>query len=338
MTIRELAKAAGVSSATVSRMINKNGFVSKDARARISAAMKAVGYHPANRHKQRGPKGSSSAFLKHRIFTMLWTSGTKHSLTSTGQEMMLGITEALRPLGVSLLVDYIDSDNSIPKCLNNNKTDGLFLHGEPPGKPHSELIKKFPAVWLLQAGGIEYGDRVQPDHRSIGVKAYQHLEEAGCKNVCCVSHSFSSIQPPYWYSREQGFTYAAKFGKTKCNVIHTKYSRHLGNTEKAFEAAVIAVDKFLSILPRPDGIFVANAMGAYVHSELKRRGIIPMKDVYMICGDLDSCGQFLDPDPVKIDIQGGQIGKLAVNAMLWRIKNPQMSKINHSVESLLMYP
>lgn len=338
MTIRELAKAAGVSTATVSRMLNKNGFVSQDARIKIKKAMKDGGYHPEDRHRRRGPSGSSAAFLKHRNFTMLWTSGVHHSKTGTGQELMQGITEALRPLGASLTVDYIDADGPTPKCLAANGNDGIFLHGDPLNERHAKLIRKIPSVWLLQVGGVDYGDRVQPNHRHTGISAYKLLEAQGCKNVCCISHTVKTSEVPYWGTRKNGFLQEAKFGKIKYHDIHTKYSEHLNQAEDQIRAAVEVVDQYIKLTPRPDGIFVANAMGPYIHAELKQRGIIPMKDVYMICGDVDTCGQYLSPEPVMIDIQGRQIGKLAVDAMLWRIKHADMDKVTHLLEPRLLIP
>lgn len=44
--INEIAKIAGVSSATVSRVINRNGYVSDDTRAKVEAVIKKLDYVP----------------------------------------------------------------------------------------------------------------------------------------------------------------------------------------------------------------------------------------------------------------------------------------------------
>lgn len=46
-TIRDVAKAAGVSQSTVSRVLNKNGYVGEDARRRVEEAMEALHYSPS---------------------------------------------------------------------------------------------------------------------------------------------------------------------------------------------------------------------------------------------------------------------------------------------------
>ncbi|WDE97283.1 LacI family DNA-binding transcriptional regulator [Lentisphaera profundi] len=335
MTIRELAKASGVSTATVSRMLNKNGFVSKEAEDKINAAMKDNDFQSEKRIKRRA---TGEGHPKQLNFTMLWTSDIRASMTGTGHDIMLGITETMRVIGANLVVDYIDSDGSVPKCLSDKSCDGIFLHGDHLPKHHADLVKKRPAVWLLQSGDTEYGDRVQPDHWGLGVSAYKNMELQGCKNVCCISHTLDSISLPYWHSRLEGFLHAGKFGKTKYCNINTAYTDPLSSPEDQKNIAIDIVDKLEKISPRPDGIFVANALGSYIHAELKHREITPMKDIYMISGDMDAYGQFLDSETVKIDIQGRQIGKLAAEAMLLRIKNPDMDKIKYFTEASLLTP
>lgn len=46
-TIRDVAKAAGVSQSTVSRVLNNNGYVGGDARRRVEEAMEALHYSPS---------------------------------------------------------------------------------------------------------------------------------------------------------------------------------------------------------------------------------------------------------------------------------------------------
>lgn len=46
-TIRDVAKAAGVSQSTVSRVLNNNGYVGEDARRRVEEAMEALHYSPS---------------------------------------------------------------------------------------------------------------------------------------------------------------------------------------------------------------------------------------------------------------------------------------------------
>lgn len=57
-TIQDIAEHAGVSAATVSRVINNNGYVGKETRTKVEAAIEQLNYTP-NRHAQYLRKGAT---------------------------------------------------------------------------------------------------------------------------------------------------------------------------------------------------------------------------------------------------------------------------------------
>jgi DNA-binding LacI/PurR family transcriptional regulator len=91
-------------------------------------------------------------------------------------------------------------------------------------------------------------------------------------------------------------------------------------------------------ITRPDGLFVANNLGDYVHNELINRGIVPMKDLPMIAGDANVCAQHMDPEPIKIRVFSQQIGRLAVESLLLRIRTSDMPLLTHSLKPKLILP
>lgn len=87
--------------------------------------------------------------------------------------------------------------------------------------------------------------------------------------------------------------------------------------------------------PRPDGLFVTNDLSAFIHRELINQGIIPQKDIQLVIGTDDF---YLNPQPASIHIFDQQIGKHAVQALLWRIKTPDMPQITCSLKPKLLIP
>lgn len=332
MTIQQVAKKAGVSTATVSRMINKNGFVSDEAREKIRLAIKETGFDLSQRRRRRISDASS---LQHRKLAMIWTSGIASQQTLTGQQIMQGITEALRDTNIRLTIDHIDSTNYIPQSLLEKDIDGILVLGSTPSAEICSHLKNFPLVWLLQQGATDFGDRVQPDHSLAGKIAFNYLTLHGKKNLCCITPS-----PDQKFSKSRADSFFNHARETGTQTVLLKHESPETNTPSMLAAlAAGLVDEFTKLTPRPDGLFITDNLGPYIHQELIKKGIIPMKDILIVAGDKNLCSQHhLDPDPVTIRIFSNEIGKLAVAVLLQRIKNTSMPQVTCSLKPELIIP
>jgi LacI family transcriptional regulator len=326
MTIKKVALEAGVSTATVSRVLNNTGVVQDEKREQILRAINKLGYKPSSRQQIRS---SNVAPLKHRNIALIWTGYTNAAFSETGQKMVLGILNSLQPLGANLSVDHITDPNRIPQCLIDGKIDGVLLHGPKPSPAICARLRKVPAVWLLQSGSTQFGDHVQPDHNLIGRLAARHLIQQGSKQLCCISYTPEQFEPLYWQSRAAGFETLAKVQGVNCSVLHCPENPEVPKEDRAKQL----VDSFEQLTPRPDALFVANDLGNPVHSELMRRGITPMEDLPMIAGNTS-----VTPKPLDFECFHQEIGQLAVEALLWRIKNPSMPIVTHSIKPELILP
>jgi DNA-binding LacI/PurR family transcriptional regulator len=330
MSLKKIAKEAGVSLTTVSRVLNKSGIVNAETRKKILHAIDKIGYTPPPKAPKRPSFGPG---LKYGVFAMIWTAPPSSVLSETGQKMMLGVIDALKSLSARLLIDHIDQSGHMPGWLLQGEVDGILLHGPEPKAELSAQLSRFPAVWLLQAGSTTFGDHVQPDHFFAGEIACRHLTEAGCRNICCISYTPTPLPAPYWQSRALGFRTTAELNRIPCQMIECREpkSEDMSGRQQIVERAVT---DFLAISPRPDGLFVCNELSAKIHRELIDRGIVPMKDLVYVAANDD----FLNPPAVGIDIFDQSIGKLATQALLWRINNPQMPIVTHSVKPRLILP
>ncbi len=337
-TIKDIADLAGVSTATVSRVINNSGFVKSSTRKVINDLLEKQNYVAQTSMKRRGPKLSKSTLLKYHSFTMIWAGGYEASLGLTAQGMLLGLSEAAGAIGATLNIEVIARNGGLPDVLNNGRTDGIFLNGHGFSEAFFERAKSFPVVWLLQAGSHDFGDRVQPDHTQAGILAYDYLLNKGCTNLCCISCNQPRKYPSYWQTREQAFANAARTGNIPCEVINLDYSDSQNDSMEIHAATHEAVERIKGMKKRPDGIFVANALGFPLYSELTANGIVPSRDLEMVAGDKEVCGGYCNPEPVKIDIHPKNIGKLAFETMIWRLQHPEMPLVTHSLKPSLIIP
>lgn len=327
MTIKDVATKAGVSTATVSRVINNSGFVHAETKEKILCTINEMGYKPTTRQKIRS---SETAPLKHRNIALIWTGDSSAAFSETGGEMMKGVLSKLQALGAKLIVDYITDADHIPKCLREEKIDGVLLHGPEPSPTICGTLREYPSVWMLQSGSNKFGDHVQPDHNFIGRIAAKYLISQGCKELCCISYAHEFVDPPYWQSRANGFVNCAKAQQINYSILNC--SEKLKNADPEAQAKQL-IDSLTKLTPRPEGLFITNDLGNLIHGELMNRGITPMKEILTIAGNTSAY-----PKVININFFSREIGQLAVDALLWRIKNPYTPIVTHSIKSELIIP
>jgi DNA-binding LacI/PurR family transcriptional regulator len=362
MSIVRIAKLAGVSTATVSRVLNERDVVSDATVAKVRQAMKNIGYQPPPPGSRRGPKAHLHAQLQHRAIAFLWTASGKPAFprnidalpkettetfswpggeepaeTLTGHSLLQGVAVSLRKHRISLTVDYLYHPGCLPSIIENQKVDGLVLHGPEPEEPLAAKLRQVPSVWLLSSGATAWGDRVQPNHRAAGRKSLEYFASKNCHNVCCITYRPTWQRIRYHTERANAFELHAQMRQVSCIVLGADTDEP-ADGQGLFDLAEVLVDQFLKLDPRPEGLFVANNLGYYVHEHLRRRGIEPMKDVLYICGDREVVYQHMEPEPAKIDIHSHEIGRLAVESLIVRLANPDVPRITLMVEPTLIIP
>lgn len=339
-TISDVAEMAGCSVATVSRVLNGKGPITPEGQSRVDHAVKELGYVPIRKRKWRkSPRPKSP--LKHGSVTLLWSASRNLMQTLTGQNLLQGLTDGLRSEGFTLNIEYLESDGSIPVSLQSGKGDGFVLHGNPPEADVTPLLKNFPVVWLFASGPHGFGDRVQPDHVSIGEISAEHFHQLGFEKVCCISTNLPEF--PYIADRKAGFLSRCAALGLSVELIENELTPELANEHiqglKALRLAAKLAKDFACLSPRPEAIFVANWLGPFLHIELTKLGIVPMKDVCMIAGDTSICSQHpLDPEPVTIRIFSREIGLLGALRMRERIQHPHLPEVVSLVKPRLHFP
>jgi len=363
MSIVQIAKLAGVSTATVSRVLNESDVVSDATVAKVHQAMKRMDYHPPPPGSRRGPKAHLHARLQHRAIAFLWTAsykpmpeheggiplttgtttgftwpgGQEPAETLTGHALLQGAAAALRMHRLSLTIDYLYHSGCLPSIVENQRVDGLLLHGPEPEESLAAKLRQVPSVWLLLSGATTWGDRVQPDHRGVGAKALDYFVNQNCRNVCCITYRPTARGNRYHTERANSFEHHAHLHQVSCVLLGANMDEP-SDSQGLFESAEKLVEQFVKLKPRPEGLFVANNLGYYVHEHLRRRGVEPMRDVRYVCGDREVVYQHMEPEPIKVDIHSYEIGRLAVELLIVRLANPDAPRITLMVEPALIIP
>src|SRR5438874_11783037 len=147
MSINKVAKLAGVSSSTVSRVINNHPRVAPETAQNVRKAMQTLNYTPSERRPGPKPQVRSRATSADIAFFVLGTSRTR--TTPAFENLLRGVSLGASRLGLNLMFHHIAEPDRLPMRVLEQRLDGILLHGATPGEETRERLRRIPTVWLM---------------------------------------------------------------------------------------------------------------------------------------------------------------------------------------------
>jgi LacI family transcriptional regulator len=324
MSIVKVAKMAGVTHGTVSRLINSRGGVSEATAQRIRKAMAKLRYQPKPPEQRRG-KTARPAGLRTGNVCLLLVGAPRDVLDRPGISTTVATIEAeLRRHGLSLFLAQAGSLKDLPPCVSRRKADGLLLAGEA-GEPLPTAYRSLPAVWILSSHTQphDWADHVQPDNERIGATAAEHLAAQGHRRV-----AFYNDQPkhPGFAVRGEAFCATAHQRGMECQSFLAESSGEGPVWGFGPNAACLKlVERLLAAVPRPQAIFVpTDEQVLRLYPLLARHAVVPGRDLGVLsCDNQEVWLRQLDPRPPSIDLNFELIGRRAVEQLMSRIAHPE---------------
>lgn len=197
-TIDDVAKLAGVSIATVSRVLNKTGQVSSKTAEQVYAAVAELDYVP-----HAGARGLAGS--KHNMIGLVF-SGVGDAFLN---ELLLGIDQQLTDAGYELLLyssrlrSQVQPNPPIP--LGSHNTDGLIVYAGSLDETEIRRFhaQEFPLVLLHQSApeGLTIPS-VGFENKAGAITAVSHLLSLGRKRIVYLAGPTGN-EDSYW--RELGY-------------------------------------------------------------------------------------------------------------------------------------
>lgn len=327
MSIADVAKLAGVSTSTVSRVINQDPRVSRQTVGVVRAAMEQLRYTPSDRRP--GPKpGARAAAAAHSASVALLVLGSSRDrATPAFDELIRGVANGAAAWELKLAYHHVFDLDALPAQVVNAQVDGLLLHGALPPPATRERLERFPCVWLMgNRRRPDWGDQVMPDTYEIGDKAARYLLGRGHRRL-----AFLNLDRNHWPFRLSGrsFLAAAQDANVDCDLITEPRAADENHwPDFAIEAAEQLVKRYLKSRPRPTGLYVADDMQvAVLQPALQRAGVTigPGHVEIISCNNERPYLAGLFPKPAEIDTRVETIGYRGIERLLWRIKNAGQS-------------
>jgi LacI family transcriptional regulator len=317
-TIKEVASVAGVSTQTVSRVINERPDVSPETRKRVQEVIKQLGYQPS---------ALARSLISQRSHTLgVVTAGLRHIGPS---RTLSGITSAAEEAGYSLLLKELpsyDTEDITPifKAFLSQHVDGI-IWAVPEVGDNRKHIKNLPAdieiplVYLTMETQSNLSI-VSIDNYLGGRMAMSHLFEQGYQKIGHI------CGPLDWWEARQRMA-AWKDALQEAGLEHCEEYCVEGNWSSA--SGALAIEKLNDQYPDMDAIFVANdqmALGAMQFFAEKRIRI--PEEIGIVGFDNIAESPFFFPPLTTIQQDQNKIAKVAVAEVIkiieagWHGLNP----------------
>ncbi|HYQ69495.1 LacI family DNA-binding transcriptional regulator [Actinophytocola sp.] len=265
-TLEDVARVAGVSRATVSRVVNGVRNVDVELQEAVRRAVAETGYAPNRAARSLVTRRAGSIAL-----VVSGAGDGDRDFTSSVfadpffGRVAAGVVEFLRPLGMHPLLMLADSDDvraEVVAQLRQGAADGALLvstHGEDP-LPEMCVRADVPAVLFARPATpipISYVDLAHAEGARL---AAEYLLSRGCRRLATIT---GPLDVPASQDRLSGFRDAvARHGQPYVPIVEGNFRQDGGEA---------AMERLLAEHPKVDGVFAANDLMAQGALRVLRR-------------------------------------------------------------------
>jgi LacI family transcriptional regulator len=327
-TIKEVAFEAGVSTQTVSRVINGRPDVSPETRDRVQRVIERMRYQPS---------ALARSLIQQRSYTLgVVTAGLKHIGPS---RTLNGITQAVEEAGYTLLLKELpryDTDNITPifDALLSRHVDGIIWAVPEVGdnrKPFVSLPLQLsvPIVYISMAAQ-EGLSSVSIDNYLGGRLATSHLIEQGYRRIGHISGPLD-----WWEARQR----MAGWRDTlrECGLDAGEICWEEGNWSSASGAQ--AAEKLFAQYPEMDALFVSNdQMALAVLQSCSQSGPRIPQDLGVVGFDDIPESAYFSPSLTTVQQDQYQMARIAVEEIIRIIQTSWQGDATAERKSILLAP
>lgn len=318
-TIRDVAKRAKVSIATVSLVMHNHQKISEETRMRVNKAIKDLNYHPF-----RSARGLASRKTGNLAFIVTGDHFLRSEPFYT--HIFLGTEFEARQNEYYILLTIIPSDfrkgDRLPRCVLERNVDGVIFAGKVPDDIITCLEKyELPMAFVDYYPPAENYPVVLIDNFSGGMQAVQHLIGLGHRKIAFVA---GDIQHPSIRDRFQGY----KVALDNAGLTYSASLIVIDEPYPARENGISAAKKLLRQSKDLTAVFCCNdAMAIGVMQYLKESGLNVPGDISLIGFDDVEADLSLDPTLSTVGVPkielGGEVMRLMADMLNGKVKSPK---------------
>lgn len=316
--IKDVARTAGVSPTTVSRVLNNRGYIGKETRNKVYQAMEQIGYYPNE---------IARALLNNRTY---FIGVIVPSISSPFHgEIVENIEIYLSGQHYKILLcnsnNNLETEKEYINMLKRSQVDGIIVVS------HNVYVDEYVGLSMPVVAIDRFlGDDIKTvscDNYQVGTLATKHLLERGCRRILCIRGD-SRLKMP-GNDRSRAYREIMQENGLEPMVLEVPFVKT--NNEK-WEL----IRDVLDSQPEIDGVFagddllaattlhIARKKGVLVPEQLKIIGVDGAKQTRLFLPELTTIRQ-----PIEL------IARQAVEMLIDQIEGrPCENKLNLPVELL----
>lgn len=304
-TINDVARLAGVSKKTVSRVINASPSVQQATRERIEAVIRETGYVP-------DPQARGLAFRRSFLIGLIYDNPNPQYVVN----MQLGLLDAMRGSGFELVVHPCDRGSEtlvedIRSFIERQKLFGVVL---TPSVSEDERVAE-----VMRQIGCEYirvasvpvdapGHMIETQDRLGGLAAARHLVSLGHRRIGFISGvaTFRSS-----HERRSGMEEGLAEGGLTLDPALVAEGAY------TFESGQDCARRLMALTDRPTAIFAANdEMAAGALHAARELGLSVPNDISIVGYDDFQIAARVWPPLTTIHTPTRRIGRMAAEKLM----------------------
>lgn len=315
-SLHDVAKLAGVSKSTVSRVINDEYGVKEATKLKVMKAVEEVGYVVNQVAKDlKSQKTNLVGVIVPRMSSnavSLGVDGISAAFEAAGKHVLLASSQQLSEKEI----EYI-------QVFNQKRVEGIVLYATHIDMQLVDAIRasRVPVVLVGQDGSLFNIPSVVHDDLRVGFEAGHRLLDAGCKNIGFIGVRDSDIAVDSL--RSQGLEQALSMRGAPPLLFHS-------HGEFSVDSGYAQIPSLIEQYPQLDGLFCATdriAVGAI--KALQERGIRVGEQIKVLGVGNDELGYVVSPSLSTFGYAFDKAGEKGAKLLLDLIEGqPQeMSKV-----------
>lgn len=315
MSIDNVARLAGVSTATVSRVLNQHPGVKPETREKVLAAIAASGYQPNLLARQlRTSKSKMLLVLVSSItnpFCSMVVRGIEAEAEARGYHILLCNSES-----------RLTRESAYLGLLSGKVVDGVITMDAISCLPGlTALIGDSPWVQCAEGDPSYLASSVTIDNHGAASAVVRHLAAKGHRRIALINTDMR-----YLYSHQREAGYRETLAELGLTWQHVEYV-----SDVDYEAGSAAMTQMLQLAEPPDAIFAVSDVlaGGALHSA-HQAGLRVPQDLAVMGFDGVPFSAVTTPPLTTIEQPMHQLGVRSVQLLLARIKN-QRAPVVHEV-------